>query len=122
MVQPLYWNDTAPPQMKKWEHKLQAIEWTVGAILTIVAVIMHVRWAEHAGALWRDEVATVQFATMPGPSEIWANLAYDNFPPFLLVPLRAWIAVFGRSDDALRWFGFAIGLFSLTAFWTAARL
>lgn len=108
--------------MKKWEHRLQAIEWTVGAILTIVAVIMHLRWGGHAGALWRDEVATVQFATMSGPSEIWANLAYDNFPPFLLVPLRAWIAVFGRFDDALRWFGFAVGLFSLTAFWTAARL
>lgn len=109
-------------QQKKQKCRLPAIEWTVGALLSIVVIIMHLRWLGHAGALWRDEVAAVQFATMSGPSEIWANLAYNNYPPFLFVPLRIWIAVFGRSDDALRWFGFAIGLSSLAAFWTAARL
>ena len=94
----------------------------MGVILTIVSVVIHLHWSRHAGALWRDEVHAVQFATMSGPSEIWANLAYNNYPPFLFVPLRTWIAVFGQSDDALRWFGFAIGLFSLAAFWTTARL
>lgn len=108
--------------MKKQDRTLPAVEWTVGVILTIVAVIIHLHWLRQAGALWRDEVHAVQFATMSGPREIWANLAYNNYPPFLFVPLRTWIALFGQSDDALRWFGFAIGLCSLAAIWTTARL
>ncbi len=78
--------------MKKWHDWLPAAEWTVGVILTIIAVILQIHWLGHAGALWRDEVGTVQFALMSGPSEIWTNLAYDNFPPVLLGPLRVWIA------------------------------
>jgi hypothetical protein len=108
--------------MNKQERALPAVEWTVGVILTIAAIILQVHWSKYAGALWRDEVQAVHFATMSGPSEIWAHLAYNNYPPFLFVLLRPWIAVFGRSDDTLRWFGFAIGLFSLAASWTTASL
>jgi hypothetical protein len=108
--------------MKEPSDRLQATEWIVGIALSIGAIFLHLQWLRQAGALWRDEAATVQFATMPGVSEIWANLAYDNFPPFLLAFLRPWVAFFGRSDEALRWFGFTVGMCSLAAFWGAARL
>ena len=88
--------------------------------LTLGAVCLHLRWLFFASPLWRDEVATVHFAAMQNGADIWRNLAYDNFPPLFLVPLRLWINLIGCSDVSLRCFGFSIGCLFLVSAWVAA--
>jgi len=77
----------------------------------------------HAGALWRDEAAGVQLATLPGLSEMWRMLTHDSFPVLFPLVVRIWAAIgLGGSDLHLRWLGFAVGLTMLASFWVAARL
>src|SRR2546423_8924934 len=65
--------------------------------------------ATHAGALWRDEAATLQLAQMPSVSEIFSNFQHEVFPPPLPLTIRGYAALFGASDTALRGFGFIVG-------------
>src|SRR5436305_11720912 len=77
--------------------------------------------ATHAGALWRDEAATLRLAQMPTVGEIAANFQHEAFPiPFPLL-IRTYVGVFGASDASLRWFGFAIGVALLAAAWFNSR-
>lgn len=77
--------------------------------------------ATHAGALWRDEAAALQLAQMPTVSEICSNFQRESFPlPFPLT-IRGYVALFGASDTALRWFGFIVGGALLTVSWLNAR-
>src|SRR5438270_2028023 len=77
--------------------------------------------ATHAGELWRDEAATLQLAQMPTVSEIFSNFQHEAFPlPFPLT-IRGYVAIFGASDTALRWFGFIVGGALLTVAWFNSR-
>ena len=74
----------------------------------IVLFFLFVR-STHAGALWRDEAATLQLAQMPTLDDVAANFQHEAFPlPFPLL-IRTYVALFGASDASLRWFGFVIG-------------
>ncbi len=98
------------------------VERMIGWGLTLAAAALQLRWVLRAGALWRDEAATVEFATLPTLGEVWRSLAYDNFPPLLLVPLRLW-SLLGLADGDPEWrlVGLLIGLGTLVAFWVVAR-
>ena len=103
--------------------RIETATLVVAIACTIVIVILHVRYALKAGELWRDEAASVQFATMRSISEIYTHLEYDNFPPLLLGIVRAWThAGFAPSDMGYRALGFLIGLGVVGAFWLNARL
>lgn len=90
----------------------------VAAVLLSVTVLFFlVIRATHAGALWRDEAATVQLAQMPTIGDIAKNFQHEAFPvPFPLL-LRVYTAAFGASDGSLRWLGFAVGVALLVAAW-----
>jgi len=77
--------------------------------------------AVHAGALWRDEAATLQLAQMPTLHEIFSDFQHEAFPPPFPLLIRTYVALFGVSDASLRWFGFAIGVTLIAAAWFSSR-
>jgi hypothetical protein len=90
---------------------------------TLLAVWAHVVTLTHAGALWRDEVGGVQFATLLPLGEMCRKLAYDSFPLFFPALVRVWSTLgLGGSDLGLRILGFLIGLGLLGGIWLNARL
>ena len=100
---------------------LKSCEWIIAIVLSTVALFFLFLRAANAGALWRDEAATLQLAQMPTVGEIAANFQHEAFPiPFPLL-IRTYVEVFGASDASLRWFGFAIGMALLAAAWFNSR-
>ena len=89
---------------------------------TVVAIYLHILFGMNAGALWRDEVNSLEVATMRTFAEMWANLSFDSFPALFFVILRLFAGVPASvSDGSLRVFGAAIGLLILFAVWLNAR-
>src|ERR1700756_4037761 len=111
----------APSSLSQRTDILTWIELVIATALTAAVLFFLAIRATHAGALWRDEAATLQLAQMPTVSEIAANFQHEAFPiPFPLL-IRSYTAVFGSSDASLRWFGFAVGLAILAAAWFNSR-
>jgi uncharacterized membrane protein len=95
----------------------------LAVIGTLLAVYLHVVFAMHAGALWRDEVNSLELATVRTFSELWTNLDYDSFPVLFFFVLRTFATLVAQpSDGVLRIFGVTIGLLILGATWLNARL
>jgi uncharacterized protein with PQ loop repeat len=100
---------------------LKVVELFVAAVLSATMIFFLCIRATHAGALWRDEAATLQLAQMPTIGEIAANFQHEAFPvPFPLL-IRGYVAMFGASDASLRWFGFVVGLALLAVAWINSR-
>lgn len=97
-------------------------EWGAAILLTLLALIGHTSFFAHAGALWRDEVNTADFAAMPSIAAIHDSLQYDSFPMAATLALRAWMALGGGSDAGLRAYGLIVGILFLGALWVSARL
>jgi hypothetical protein len=101
-----------------------------GRIAGIVAVIgtalasgLHVVFGMQAGALWRDEVNSLELATVRTFSEMWMNFDYDSFPALFFLVLRPFAGVPASASDAqLRAFGVVIGVLILGALWLNARV
>jgi uncharacterized membrane protein len=95
----------------------------VALIGTLLASSLHVIFGMQAGALWRDEVNSLELATVRTFSEMWANLDYDSFPALFFLVLRPFAGVPASASDAqLRIFGIVIGLLILGALWLNARV
>jgi hypothetical protein len=89
---------------------------------TLLIIYLHVVFGTHAGALWRDEVNSLEIATMRGFSEVWSNLCFDSFPALFFLVLRVVAGVPATvSDAALRVFGVSIGLLILGMIWLNSR-
>jgi len=86
--------------------------------LLVVLVTARVVAFLHAGALWRDEVDSVNLASDPAYVETWMH---DWFPALFLAVLRGWIVGFGDSDMCLRSFGLLCGLLHVAAIWWSGR-
>ena len=94
----------------------------LATVTTLLLVSLHVVFATHAGALWRDEVNSLEVATMRTLSEMWANLSFDSFPVLFFLLLRVVAGVPSvASDTELRIFGFGIGLLLIGVLWLNAR-
>lgn len=94
----------------------------VAIVGTLAAAGLHVSFGWNAGALWRDEVNSLEIATMSTFSELWTNLRFDSFPVLFFVLLRAFAGVPASASDAeLRTFGVVIGLLVLACLWLNAR-
>jgi hypothetical protein len=95
----------------------------IAVIGTFVASALHVVFGMQTGALWRDEVNSLELATVRTLSEMWGNLDYDSFPAFFFLVLRSFAGVpASASDVELRAFGVTIGLLILGALWLNARV
>ena len=89
---------------------------------TLLIIYLHIVFGMHAGALWRDEVNSLEIATMRTLSEMWSNLCFDSFPALFFLLLRVVAGVPATaSDAALRVFGVSIGLLILGMIWLNAR-
>src|SRR5262245_3183163 len=100
---------------------LRYSDWIAAALVTLVAIYLHVLFLLNAGGLWRDEVDLVHLSLLPSFSEVWQKLLHDSCPIFMHLVVRGWSAAgFGNTDSALRVLGFYIGLFLLLAFWLAS--
>jgi len=103
-------------------RRAQRIELIVAAALTCVLLGAHVVHLFYAGPLWRDEIASLNFATKPSWSEFWAAFSLDIFPGLFFLILRGWHALVGDDDFKLRILGCLIGMAIVVAFWINARL
>lgn len=97
------------------------IETALAVLLTFMAAGLHVQRFLHAGALWRDEAAAVQLATLPTVGEVFERFPHEAFPMLFPLTVRAWVALTGGSDFALRLLGLIVGLAILGALWLNAR-
>jgi hypothetical protein len=89
---------------------------------TFLIIYLHAVFGTHAGALWRDEVNSLEIATMHGLSEMWSNLCFGSFPALFFVILRVVAGVPATVSDAtLRVFGISVGLLILGMIWLNAR-
>ena len=117
----------SPPSATEPAPTWHAAAWaTVGAgvLLTAALVVLHFRFQRHAGALWRDEVNSVNIATLPSFGEVFAQVPFDSFPAAWLTVLHAWSALgLGGSDAGFRRLGLLTGLATIAvAWWTGRRL
>jgi hypothetical protein len=97
-------------------------EYSLACALTISWVAFHIRFFLHAGALWRDEINSVNLATSPTISGIAANLQHDSFPILWLLLLRFWIqSGIGSTDQGIRVLGLLAGLGTAAVLWSNAR-
>lgn len=96
----------------------------VGLLLTLGLVALHLQYHRHAGALWRDEVTSVNVASMPTPAEVFASVPYDSFPMAWTTLLYAWRRVgLGTDDQGFRRLGLLIGVAMIgVVWWTGSRL
>jgi hypothetical protein len=101
---------------------LKRAEWTVGLLLSAMAIFLLAVRASHAGALWRDECAVVQLAGMQSVSAVLRNFQHEAFPPLFPLIVRIYAIVFGSSDAVLCIFGFCVGCLLISAFWINSRL
>jgi hypothetical protein len=89
---------------------------------TLLIIYLHIVFGMHAGALWRDEVSSLEVATMRTFSEMWSNLCFDSFPALFFFVLRVVAGVPANVSDAtLRVFGVSIGLLTLGIIWLNSR-
>jgi hypothetical protein len=94
----------------------------LAVIGTLLASALHIVFGMHAGALWRDEVNSLEIATMRTFTEMWSNLCFDSFPALFFLVLRAVAGVPAHtSDAALRAFGVSVGLLTLGVIWLNSR-
>lgn len=90
----------------------------VALFSTLLITYLHIVFGMHAGALWRDEVNTLEMATMRTFNEMWSSLGFDSIPFLFLVALRVVAGVPATvSDIELRVFGLSVGLLILGVIW-----
>ena len=101
---------------------LERVEVCLGALLVLALAYAHWEVRRNTGALWRDEVSSVNVATLQTFGEMLRNHHWDSFPILWCVVLRGWIALgFGDSDLGLRTFGTLIGCALVAALWWSSR-
>jgi hypothetical protein len=94
----------------------------VALVSTLLIIYLHIVFGMHAGALWRDEVSSLEIATMRTFPEMWSNLCFDSFPALFFLVLRVVAGVPATvSDTALRVFGVSVGLLTLGVIWLNSR-
>ena len=89
---------------------------------TVLIIFLHVCLTPNVGGLWRDEVNTVNLATVPTWHDVWRFHNEDSFPLLFASTVRIWSHFFGAGDDSIRLLGLLIGLSLVGAFWINARL
>src|SRR5437763_5616823 len=103
----------------KRAHRIELI---IASALTCLLLGAHVVHLFYAGPLWRDEIASLNFATKSSWSEFWAAFSLDIFPGLFFVLLRGWHALVGDDDFKLRILGCVIGMTALVGFWVNRTL
>jgi hypothetical protein len=112
----------APSRKSTRKDWLPWVELGLAILITGAALFFHFTFFTHAGALWRDEVNSVQFASMPSVSSTYESLKFDSFPVLSTLLLRGWIGMGLGSDQSLRMYGLLAGALLLCTLWLTCRL
>ena len=108
---------------ERWKRvRLGPVEWIAGALATLLVCWLHFLFMRSAGAIWRDEVVSVNVAGQPSLGQLWESLRFESFPGLFHLILRGWMLAFGGADHALRLLGSLVGLGIAIAFWINGRL
>jgi hypothetical protein len=107
-----------PPNRIWWRRP----DHLVAVVATTLIVFLHVCITPNVGGLWRDEVNTINLATLPSWHDVWQFHNEDSFPLLFASTVRVWSGFFGSGDDSIRLLGLMIGLAVVAAFWINARL
>lgn len=104
-----------------------AVAWaelSAALLLTVLIVFLEARFSTHAGALWRDEVSTLQLATRPTYADVFRTLSLDSAPALYPTLLRLWTSPWsaGASDGSVRAFGLVVATGMVGAIWVSAGL
>ncbi len=92
------------------------------AVVTVLIVVLHVRFLGHAGPLWRDEATSAALSDLPTVGDYFREQPNDSFPLAGPALLRVWERVGpGSADPALRVLGFGVGLAVVAFLWRNAR-
>ncbi len=100
---------------------LRQLEWGAAGLLSLFMVWVHGERLAHAGAMWRDEAAAVNLATLPALRDVYRLFPHEAFPLAVPLSIRLYAGVAGEGDAALRGLGMAIGLALAGALWVSAR-
>jgi hypothetical protein len=104
------------------DARLRHLELGLALALLVALIAVRVSFVGHAGALWRDEVTSVNVASAPSTWAMLGLLDNDSFPAAWSLVLRSWIAVgLGRTDFSLRLLGLAMGLGIVGMLWWTGR-
>ncbi len=104
------------------DNFLSRIETGTAVILLLILLSLHMIVFLFSGALWRDEISSVNLIDVRSWESFWDKFRFDSFPVLWIVLLKAWNLIgLGKTDFALRTLGFIIGLGTLGAIWYAAR-
>lgn len=104
-------------RMRRELRPVHPLLFGAGAVAVVAGVVLRF-WAPTP--LWLDEAISVNIARLP-VTQIPRALAHDGAPPLYYVLLHAWMAVFGRSDFAVRALSGVTSVASLPLFWFAGR-
>jgi hypothetical protein len=100
---------------------IRQIEWGTAVLVTAVAILLHAHYLLHVGALWRDEINSVNVASMASLSQVWRFSEFESFPLLWTLLLRLWISAgAGATDLGLRIFGLLGGMTIIAGVWFAA--
>ena len=93
-----------------------------GALLVVLILAFATRISGlTAQSLWRDEVDALRFAYLPVTTLV-SNFVRPGWNgPLFYVLLRAWVAVAGRSELALRYFSLCFGLLGVALTYRLGR-
>lgn len=97
-------------------------ELAAGAILGLTALGLAMRFFASAGALWRDEVSTLNLALRPTWAALIATLHLDSAPALYPTLLRIWMGLgWSEPDAGVRLLGFVIAAAAVAVTWVNAR-
>lgn len=100
--------------------RMRQAEQILALILTVIAICLNAINFSNAGGLWRDEVNSINLATLPDLTQLWSSLQYDSFPVVHYLAIRYWAQLFGSADTSLRLLGLTIGILLIGALWYKA--
>jgi mannosyltransferase len=108
---------TGDPEGAPFSPVLRVL-FVVGAVVALGGGLVLRFWTR--SDLWLDEALTVNIAGVP-IHDIPAHLKRDGAPPLFYVLLHFWMAVFGRSDVAVRSLPGVFGVATLPLTWLAGK-
>jgi mannosyltransferase len=91
--------------------------WSVGAVVVTAGVMLRLH---SRSELWLDEALSVNIARVP-LDELTDVLRHDGSPPLYYLLLRAWTAVFGTGNTAVRLLSGLFSIATLPLAWFAGR-
>ena len=98
-------------------RRINAAEWCVAGLTTLVVVTLLLVRATSAGPLWRDECGTAQLVHGATATQIWERFPHEAFPPPYFLAVQKYGQLFGETDFSFRILGLMIGLCTLGIIW-----